>query len=140
DQSAAGLWDDLLWAHILSKGRRVEKLWVDVERLSRRSYSASGPQLLRALVFGVLILVPVPVMWAYSHQTSRVRFLDYSPEAFQIAQRDGKPVFLLISAVWCYWCKYFAHHPHDEEEVATYVHRTYISIFAYHHRRTDLSR
>ena len=130
----------MLWAHILSKGRRVEKLWVDVGRLSRRSYSASGPQLLRALVFGVLILVPVPVMWAYSHQTSRVRFLDYSPEAFQIAQRDGKPVFLLISAVWCYWCKYFAQHTLENEEIATYLNRNYLSIFVDHDRRMDLTR
>ena len=118
----------------------MEKLWVDVGRLSRRPRGAPRPQLLRALAFGVLILVPAPAMWAYSHHTSRVRFLDYSPEAFQTAQRDGKPVFLLISAVWCYWCKYFAQHTLENEEVVTYLNRNYLSIFVDHDRRMDLTR
>ena len=79
-------------------------------------------------------------MWAYSHHTSRVRYLDYSPEAFQTARREGKPVFLLISAVWCYWCKYFAQQTLESEEISTYLNRNYLSIFVDHDRRMDLTR
>ena len=118
----------------------MERLWVEVRRLSRRFFRALGRQRLQALAVGVLILIPAPAMWAYSHHTSQVRFLDYSPEAFQTAQREGKPVFLLISAVWCYWCKYFAQHTLENEEVSTYLNRNYLSIFVDHDRRMDLTR
>ena len=116
----------------------MKRLCVDVRRLSRRFLGIPGPQLLAAL--GVLVLMPAPAMWAYSHHTSRVRFLDYSPEAFQTARREGKPVFLLISAVWCYWCKYFAQQTIENEEVSTYLNRNYLSIFVDHDRRMDLTR
>ena len=58
-----------------------------------------------ALAVGGLLLLPGPGVWAYSHHASKVRFVEHSPEAFETARRERKPVFLLISAVWCYWCK-----------------------------------
>ena len=78
--------------------------------------------------------------WATSHGTSKVHFVDYSPDAFETARRERKPVFLLISAVWCYWCKYFDRNTLESDEVATYLNRNYLSIFVDHDRRIDLTR
>jgi uncharacterized protein YyaL (SSP411 family) len=69
-----------------------------------------------------------------------VRFVEYSPEALETARRERKPVFLLISAVWCYWCKYFDQHTLETEEVSRYLNRQYLPVFVDHDRRLDLAR
>ncbi len=91
------------------------------------------------LAMGVLLLWPA-ALWAYTHHASKVRFVEHSPEAFERARREGRPVFLLISAVWCYWCKYFDQHALETEEVAAYLNAHYVSVFVDHDRRTDLAR
>lgn len=52
-----------------------------------------------ALIVVALLLLPDPAC-AYHHQTSKIRFVEHSPQAFETARREQKPVFLLISAVW----------------------------------------
>jgi thiol:disulfide interchange protein len=113
---------------IFSFGSRgVKKLCVDLGRLSRWLLAA----------IWVIVLVPAPAVWAYAHHTSSVRFLDYSPATFEIARREGKPVFLLISAVWCYWCKYFDQNTLRNDEVSKYLNQHYVSIFVDHDLRVD---
>jgi uncharacterized protein YyaL (SSP411 family) len=73
-------------------------------------------------------------------QTSKVRFVEHSPAVFEAAQREGKPLFLLISAVWCYWCKYFEQQVLADAEVSKYLNEHYVSVFADHDRRPDLVR
>ena len=100
----------------------------------------AAPGILLALIAGAVLLLPGPGTWAYTHHASKVRFVEHSPEAFETARREGKPVFLLISAVWCYWCKYFDQNALETDEVATYLNRHYLSIFADHDRRMDVTR
>ena len=69
-----------------------------------------------------------------------VRFVEHSPAVFEAAQREGKPLFLLISAVWCYWCQYFEQQVLADAGVAKYLNEHYVSIFADHDRRPDLVR
>lgn len=88
----------------------------------------------------LLVLFPGSAVSASSRDPSKVRFVDYSPEAFESARREGKPIFLLISAVWCYWCKYFDRNTLESSEIATYLNRNYLSIFVDHDRRMDLAR
>jgi uncharacterized protein len=118
----------------------VERLCVDVRGLSRWFFGTPPRKLLQVVAVGMVTLLPALDLWAYSHHTSRVRFLDYSPDTFDTARREAKPVFLLISAVWCYWCKYFSENTLTSEEVATYLNRNYLSIFVDHDRRPDLTR
>ena len=70
-------------------------------RLSRRLCA------LLALTAATVVLASVA--WGYTHHASKVRFVEPSPLVFDAARREGKPVFLPTSAVWCYWCKYFDH-------------------------------
>jgi len=93
-----------------------------------------------ALAVGGLLLLPGPGAWAYFHHASKVRFLEHSPAAFETARRERKPVFLLISAVWCYWCKYFDRNALETDAVATYLNGHYLSVFADQDRRADLTR
>src|SRR5881296_3398615 len=127
------------WRIILSKGAgRAVKLCVDVRRLSRPLLSTHGRNLFRAVTVAVIVLSPASASWAYSHQTSKVRFREYSPEAFETARREGKPVFLLISAVWCYWCKYLEQQTLNAVEVSNYLNTSYVSAFGDYDRRPDL--
>jgi len=117
------------------------RLWVDVRQLSRLFSNAPKRKLTGAAAVGVILMLSAgSPAWPNSHETSRVRFVDYSTEAFEAARRENKPVFLLISAVWCYWCKYFNRNTLETDEVATYLNRNYLSIFVDHDRRMDLTR
>jgi hypothetical protein len=89
----------------------VRRLCVGQESLSRR--------FLPALALGVIAVFPGAVdVQGDVLQTSKVRFVEHSPAAFDAVQREGKPVFLLISAVWCYWCKYFEQQVLSDVEVS----------------------
>ena len=92
------------------------------------------------MAVAAILLASTSAVWAYAHHMYKVRFVEHSPGAFETARREGKPVFLLISAVWCYWCKYFAQHVLDDEEIARYLNRRYLSVFVDHDRRIDLAR
>lgn len=94
-----------------------------------------GPLLATGLVFA-----SAAPAFAFMHQTSKVRFLEHSPAVFDQARRDGKPVFMLISAVWCYWCRYFEQHTLHTERVSDYLNRSYLNVFVDYDRRPDLVR
>jgi len=111
----------------------VRRLCVGRESLSRR--------FLLALALGVIAVFPGAAdVQGDVPSPSKVRFVEHSPAAFDAAQRDGKPVFLLISAVWCYWCKYFEQQVLTDAEVSKYLNQHYVSVFADHDRRPDLVR
>ena len=95
--------------------------------------------LLFASVFFVTVILSAPAL-AYHHQASKVRFRDYSQDAFEAAKRERKPVFMLISAVWCYWCDYFDKNTLETEEVYSYLNQKYVSVFVDHDRRMDVAR
>ena len=111
----------------------MRRLCVGRESLSRR--------FLLALALGVIAVFPGAAdVQGDVPSPSKVRFVEHSPAAFDAAQRDGKPVFLLISAVWCYWCKYFEQQVLTDAEVSKYLNQHYVSVFADHDRRPDLVR
>ena len=49
-----------------------------------------------------------------------IRWLTWSPAAFDRAQQEDKPILLSISAVWCYWCQVMEQIG-DGEDPPTYV-------------------
>jgi len=111
----------------------VCRLWVDIRNLSRRRWLAA----FTLATIGILLAADA---WGHAHEASKVRFVEPSQAVFDAAQRDRKPVFLLVSAVWCYWCKYFEEQVLADTEVADYLNRHYVNVFADHDRRPDLVR
>lgn len=92
-----------------------------------------------ALLAAALVAAPAGAE-AYRHHTSRIHYREWGDAAFAEARRDGKPVFLLISATWCYWCKYFDEHTLETDEVAGYLNRHFVSVFVDSDLRGDLAR
>jgi uncharacterized protein YyaL (SSP411 family) len=111
----------------------------DVQKL-RAVLGQSSRRFVALLALAAVIVVPAPPAWGYAHHASKVRFVEHSPAAFDAARREGKPALLLISAVWCYWCKYFDREVLQDAEVSTYLNQHYVSVFADHDRRPDLVR
>ena len=131
---AAGLLGGAVWNAVL------------LRRMARRATMKASAghahtpfRLWSLLIVGFLLTLPSATP-AFMHQTSKIRFVQYSPAVFDQARREGKPVFMLVSAVWCYWCKYFEQHALDVQEVADYLNRTYLNVFVDYDRRPDLVR
>jgi len=111
----------------------VTRLWVDISNLSRRRW-------LSAFALATIGILLAADAWGHAHEASKVRFVEHSPAVFDAAQRDRKPVFLLVSAVWCYWCKYFEDQVLADADVSDYLNRHYLNVFVDHDRRPDLVR
>ncbi|MBI5286300.1 MAG: thioredoxin domain-containing protein, partial [Deltaproteobacteria bacterium] len=79
------------------------------------------------------------VVYAYTHDTSLIKWMEYSPEAFDRAKKEGKPIFMVISAVWCYWCHVYEEKTLESKEVAEYINTNYIPIFIDYDRRKDIA-
>jgi hypothetical protein len=77
---------------------------------------------------------------AYTHHDSLIQWREYSPETFSAAARENKPIFLLITAVWCHWCHVFEEKVLETQEIADYVNSRFIPVFVDYDRRKDLVR
>ncbi|MBI5892329.1 MAG: thioredoxin domain-containing protein [Deltaproteobacteria bacterium] len=79
------------------------------------------------------------VSHAYTHDTSLIKWRKYSAQAFDEAQKENKPIFMLITAVWCYWCHVYEEKTLETKEVADYINSNYIPVFVDYDRRKDIA-
>lgn len=100
----------------------------------------SSRRLLLVCALGVIVIFAGAEAYGHAHEASSVRFVEHTQDAFDAARRDGKPVFLLISAVWCYWCRFFEQQVLADAEVSKYMNAHYVGVFVDHDRRPDLAR
>ncbi|MDP6625887.1 MAG: DUF255 domain-containing protein, partial [Nitrospinota bacterium] len=92
------------------------------------------------ILFLVLILTCFPILssLAFEHEKLAVNFLDYSPASLELAREQKKPVFILISAEWCHWCKVFKEKTLIKEKVYSFLNERFINIFVDAEIRRDL--
>ncbi len=57
-----------------------------------------------------------------------VNWRDWSSEAFDEADRDGKLVLLDISAVWCHWCHVMDETSYSDQKVAEFINRKFVPV------------
>ncbi len=77
---------------------------------------------------------------AYTHTDSLIHWHEYGPKAFEKAGREAKPVFLLISAVWCHWCHVYEEKSLETVDVAKQLNSNYIAVFVDYDKRRDIAR
>lgn len=120
------------------KGKRVvSKKW-QVESGQKKSGKWRVFCSLFFILFTLYSSLTTPVN-AYTHDTSLIKWMEYSPEAFDRAKKEGKPIFMLISAIWCYWCHVYEEKTLETKEVAEYINANYIPIFIDYDRRKDIA-
>lgn len=70
---------------------------------------------------------------------SDVRWETWSPETFERARIEDKPVLLSISAVWCHWCHVMDHTTYGNAAVAQKIHDLYIPVRVDNDVRPDVN-
>jgi hypothetical protein len=73
-----------------------------------------------------------------AHQ--KIDWHPWSEEAFELARREDKPVFLSTGAVWCHWCHVMAKESFEDEETARLLNEHFIAIKLDRDERPDIDR
>lgn len=72
------------------------------------------------------------------HKDNPVDWYPWGKEAFERARREDKPVFLSIGYSACHWCHVIAHESFEDEEIAEFLNKYFISIKVDKEERPDI--
>ncbi len=72
------------------------------------------------------------------HAYNPVKWYPWCKEAFEVAKRENKPIFLSIGYSTCHWCHVMAHESFEDEEVAKILNDDFISIKVDKEERPDI--
>ncbi len=72
------------------------------------------------------------------HADQPVNWYPWGEEAFELAKKLDKPVFLSIGYSTCHWCHVMAHESFDDPEVARQINDTFIPIKVDREERPDV--
>lgn len=72
------------------------------------------------------------------HAANPVDWYPWSEEAFNLAKKLDKPVFLSIGYTTCHWCHVMEHESFEDEEVAKLMNETFINVKVDREERPDI--
>ena len=72
------------------------------------------------------------------HKDNPVHWYAYSSEAFELAEKLDRPIFLSIGYSTCHWCHVMEHESFEDEEVATLMNETFVNIKVDREERPDV--
>ena len=72
------------------------------------------------------------------HAANPVDWYPWGPEAFELAKKLDKPVFLSIGYTTCHWCHVMEHESFENEEVASLMNDAFINIKVDREERPDI--
>src|SRR5687767_8993485 len=59
---------------------------------------------------------------------SKIHWRDWGKKSFDEAERDGKPILLRLSAVWCHWCHVMDSTSDQEPRAIELLNTRYVPI------------
>lgn len=74
------------------------------------------------------------------HQHNPVDWHAWGPEAFDIARRENKPIFLSVGYSTCYWCHVMERQSFENETVAEEMNRRFVNIKVDREERPDVDQ
>lgn len=74
------------------------------------------------------------------HADNPVHWHPWGDEAFEIARRENKPVFLSIGYSTCHWCHVMAHESFEDKGVADLLNRDFVAVKVDREERPDIDR
>ncbi|RMF36869.1 MAG: thioredoxin domain-containing protein, partial [Planctomycetota bacterium] len=74
------------------------------------------------------------------HAHNPVNWMPWGPEAFEIARREDKPIFVSIGYSTCYWCHVMERESFEDEEVARVMNEHYVCIKVDREQRPDIDQ
>ncbi|MEA4823698.1 MAG: thioredoxin domain-containing protein [Clostridiaceae bacterium] len=72
------------------------------------------------------------------HAENPVDWYPWSSEAFDLAKKEDKPIFLSIGYSTCHWCHVMAHESFEDREIADILNRYFVSIKVDKEERPDI--
>ena len=72
------------------------------------------------------------------HARNPIDWYPWCEEAFEIAQKLDRPVFLSIGYTTCHWCHVMEHESFEDQQVADLMNRDYICIKVDREERPDI--
>jgi len=104
----------------------------------------------KTLIILVALILISPLVLATSHYSYEhseelkplINWNDYGPGAFQLATKENKPIFLLLTAPsWCYWCQVYESEEYlFNPQVISYINENFIPVYVDADQRQDLTR
>ena len=83
-----------------------------------------------------LIFEDSPYLLQHAHNP--VDWYPWGPEAFERAEREGKPIFLSIGYSTCHWCHVMESESFDHEETARLMNELFVNIKVDREQRPDV--
>lgn len=77
-------------------------------------------------------------LYLRQHSTNPVDWYPWSKEAFEIAKRLDKPIFLSIGYSSCHWCHVMEEESFRDEEVALLMNKVFVNIKVDREERPDI--
>ena len=79
-----------------------------------------------------------PYLKHAAHQ--KIDWHPWSEEAFELARREDKPVFLSTGAVWCHWCHVMAKESFEDNETSLLMNELFVNIKLDRDERPEIDR
>jgi uncharacterized protein YyaL (SSP411 family) len=76
---------------------------------------------------------------AQASQQETIRWQEWHAEAFQLAERESKPILLTLTATWCHWCHVLDQTSYAHPDVIHLINTRFIPIRVDVDRRPDLA-
>jgi uncharacterized protein len=74
------------------------------------------------------------------NRAGEINWQPWSPDAFERARAEDKPILLAISAVWCHWCHVMDETTYSEGGVIDLVNREYVPVRVDNDVRPDINQ
>jgi len=74
------------------------------------------------------------------HADNPVNWYPWGKEAFNIAKKEDKPIFLSIGYSTCHWCHVMEHESFEDKDVAKLLNDTFISVKVDREERPDIDK
>ncbi|MFH1050370.1 MAG: thioredoxin domain-containing protein [bacterium] len=72
------------------------------------------------------------------HVFNPVNWFPWGREAFELAERENKPIFLSIGYSTCHWCHVMAHESFEDSEIAEMMNDAFVNIKVDREERPDI--
>lgn len=72
------------------------------------------------------------------HAFNPVKWYPWGTEAFDLARKENKPIFLSIGYSTCHWCHVMENESFEDEEVASLLNESFVSIKVDKEERPDI--
>ncbi|MHA2379841.1 MAG: thioredoxin domain-containing protein [Candidatus Thorarchaeota archaeon] len=74
------------------------------------------------------------------HALNPVEWYPWGEEAFDLARKEDKPIFLSIGYSTCHWCHVMAHESFEDDEVADLMNDAFVNIKVDREERPDIDK